>query len=602
VRVVQVSQVLKDLANPQVLPDLTALRPDQSLYKLIAYQPTGTLEITDKAIRRLHAERTDREVRNFLDKAIQSDAAIVIAPEYSVPWDTLISVLREGKRPEVGALWVLGCESLALSEVGEIGRRLEGVASVISEDIDLAKKGTYEYLNPVAYVFQSRDTTGESHGIQVLLQFKTFPSGDKDNVEARGMFPGSIVYMFHSPQHIKLLTLICSDAFSFSEELIKEHGDDLLLLHIQLNNKPYDKEYKRYRGDLFKYGHQAEVFSLNWASGTGYVEPGKEEKPLVEFNCSAWYRRVDERSLTEERIRHNDLRGLYFTYDRDLRIAAMHLTNQSCVVIIQTTKVFHRGLYGALSYLNGPDVEEISIWSDITGSWDLIDRIDDGFAAKLAKLDCETNDLDRAHEAAPIDVDRIAALSTGRIDREDWYRPLQLESLALGGDDIVQRMTLDLDKRSLCFKEDRLKAVQIISQLRREEFPWPSEVGFLKSGYEIAWREGQPQRNVAVVSPDGKRTYATLVYVHVADKALLEKRDLQVRQAVAGRAPYPPVDQSPQERREYERAHYERAPNVCILYLNGITVSPLLGTRNTDISRPSHDGLPSISDASYKGN
>lgn len=327
----------------------------------------------------------------------------------------------------------------------------------------------------------------------------------------------------------------------------------------------------------------------------------KKSTTLVDFNGTAWYRRVDERSLTEDRLRKNDLKGLYFTYDRGLHAAALHLTNRPCVVTIQTTKVFHSRVYGALSYLNGPDVEEICEWSDSDNDWRPTDRVDDGFAIKLAALDCKTDDLARAHEVSPVDIDRIAALSVGKIDQEQWYKPLALDSLSLGGSDVVQRMTLDIDRRGVNFKEERFKAVQIISQLRHEDFAWPAEVSFLKGGYDIAWREGQPQRNVAAASADGRKTYATLVYVHTADADLLEKRHQQVRQVVAGRIPPPPFDQSPQERREYERAHYERAPNVCILYLKGITVAPLLGTRDTDISRPMHDGSPSISDASYAG-
>ena len=55
--------------------------------------------------------------RAFLNDAITSQAQLAITPEYSVPWGLIAEIIDGTPRPPKGSLWVLGCESIAFSEL-----------------------------------------------------------------------------------------------------------------------------------------------------------------------------------------------------------------------------------------------------------------------------------------------------------------------------------------------------------------------------------------------------------------------------------------------------------------------------------------------------
>src|ERR1041385_4173040 len=53
-----------------------------------------------------------RQFSGFLHRAVTTHSDLVVTPDYSMPWDCLVSAISEGRVPEDGKLWALGCESI----------------------------------------------------------------------------------------------------------------------------------------------------------------------------------------------------------------------------------------------------------------------------------------------------------------------------------------------------------------------------------------------------------------------------------------------------------------------------------------------------------
>src|SRR5690606_18797598 len=144
--------------------------------------------------------------------------------------EVLLEVLEQGLAPEEGKLWALGCESLPLGALDDVRQRLEGRALVLDDDLSPGARTTQQYRNPLVYVFQANDSADQSARLVLLVQYKTVPSGDPQNTEATGMLPGVYIYAFGAtPNEVRLITLICSDVFGFSQELINQYYKGLLL-------------------------------------------------------------------------------------------------------------------------------------------------------------------------------------------------------------------------------------------------------------------------------------------------------------------------------------------------------------------------------------
>ena len=81
-------------------------------------------------------------------------------------------------------------------------------------------RGPERFTDPLAYVFVAAPI--EANGaarLVVLVQFKTFPMGDNDHFEINGLHRGTRIYQFGgSGQNLRLISLICSDAFDFLDE------------------------------------------------------------------------------------------------------------------------------------------------------------------------------------------------------------------------------------------------------------------------------------------------------------------------------------------------------------------------------------------------
>ena len=169
------------LKNALGAPILNALIPNVENYTVLALQPDGDIEASDEGVRSRDRVLVTRQFGKFLEYAKETQADLVITPEYSMPWKVLSAVISGGSGPVKGKLWALGCESIKISELESLKERLAPFATVIYEPIDASST---RFVSPLAYIFvsPSAQDNGEAKTV-LLLQFKTHAMGDPNHFE-----------------------------------------------------------------------------------------------------------------------------------------------------------------------------------------------------------------------------------------------------------------------------------------------------------------------------------------------------------------------------------------------------------------------------------
>ncbi|WP_457356234.1 hypothetical protein [Roseateles sp. P5_D6] len=592
-------------------PSLNALKADDTQYTVLLLQPEGLVRVANDAIG--HADRGDatRKFSRFFELVnglgVQPD--LVVCPEYSVPWDVLLTALKAGVAPAVGKLWVLGCESLPIGGLADVRERLGDVAMVLDDDVSTVERSTQQYRNPLAYVFRAPALNGAAESLVVLVQYKTDISGDPDNTEARGMLPGKFVYLFgRQPHEVRLMTLICSDVFRFDKAIINQYYDGLLLLHVQLNNGPRHLLYKRYRSELFEAAGKTEVICLNWADHVHSVDDkGQNDKDWKNISGSAWYLLPQEFDFSDARIHENHQHGVYYTRHEPIRVHALQFHYRPRAFLLEATKVFHHAVAKPRSTRTGPRAINNFFWSTQDCVWRAPrtpqERPDDGFELKLnaVALGGAANlaDMRTLYESGPVLVERVAAIAAGRFGpKANWHEPPRIDSMQLCEAEIVRRVTVMLDTapEADAFRNGRFANVRHIAELRLSAYAWPTPVEALRSGFRFTWDRRYPNRNV--VADDG--TLATIVHAGMAaDLSQLEALEAQVRKTIAGPPPDPDRVLTREQEKEFEKRHVATAKQYCILYSTAGGTKYFVSANEKSIASPGgqtpvHIAVPSL--------
>jgi len=592
-------------------PSLNALQADDTLYTVLAHQPLGRIRITTDSIGHANSVEAAQRTRSLfrLAASLDSQPDLLVSPEYSIPWESLIKAIEDGIVPEPGKLWVLGCESLPLEGLTAIRDRLGERAIVLDDDDSPVERTTQRYRNPLAYVFRTKATRDQSDRLVILVQYKTAPSGDPGNTEAAGMLPGKFVYVFGDPPgEVRLITLICSDVFEFEKTLIDKYYEGLLLLHIQLNNNPRHPIYKKYRLELFEAAGKTELLCLNWAKNVVVVNNiHGDEHPWNNICGSAWYLQSPEIDISDEAIQNNHKHGIYYTRHEPIRSHALQFHYCPRIFLFQATKVFHHAIPKPRSTRSGPQALKTYVWAQDLESWveprTTNELPDDGFCEHLGRVgggDVALDDVRDLYLAGPVAVERAMAITAGKFGvRADWHAPPRIDSMQLSEQEVVRRVTVIQDPapEATQFQDSRFAAMRAVAELRGSNYAWPSQVEALRQGFKFNWSLSYPNRNV--VASDG--TLATVVHAGlVGDPQVLDLLDQQVRKTLAGPPPEPERVLSQDQGKQFDRQHYAtRAERFCILYATAIGTKHFLSDRDTSFTRPSGQsevdiGVPSF--------
>jgi len=474
-------------------PDFLALLPNADIYSCLLLQPKGAIAALDTGVCHLDPQLANKQYGAFLQVVTEQQPDIAVTPEYSLPWDTLLSVIKQDGKPAKGKLWILGCQSITAENLETAKSQVADKVTFIHETLG-ASGG--KFTDPVVYLFSAKRQGQEQDQLVAVIQFKTHPMGDPENYERDRLQVGTKVYRFGKNEHVRLITLICSDAFAFTDAHAAAIYDRALIVHIQLNQQPRHSRYSSYRSKLFDYKEDfTEILCLNWAADVQEQCDGST-KEWKNIGGSAWYTKSKDFDDRDRILTGNHKRGLYYTWSKELHAHALFFNYQPGTYQLAASKVFHHAVPAALSKRRGPQVTEIRRWDEKGETWIAQDSIDDGFSSIIAHSGGAQKNLTKIAKRNPIELERVLALCAGAAQRQDWYVTKYVDSISIGSHEIVMRLTYcqDNDTGAANFREGRLiRCARVWNIVAAGNVP--VAISDIVMGFEFEWDPAAPHQN-----------------------------------------------------------------------------------------------------------
>jgi hypothetical protein len=512
--IVEVSEILAQHGSggdPLQIVRLSALEPRREPFVTALCQPHGTIHASAIRIGNANSGAVLPMYRSLLHDALHSQAQLVITPEYSAPWDLIREIAAGPLRPPRGGLWVLGCESITPDELELLRVELQTNLSVhlIHEPFDPQQRAQRAFVDPVLFAFWAENAEG-AEILCFLVQFKTVVSRDPDHIELQHLYRGTTVYKFSArPGDVSLLTLICSDAFEFTNALIDEHCTNLLLVHIQLNQRPGNADYAAYRARMFSVASNSnvEIICLNWAKG---VLIDGSQQPWNAIAGSAWYVSPNGLALTDAEVDQLHKDGLYYSIVGS-RWHAFYVNFAPHILTVSKQPVFSTGPQ-VIAPRMPPRVLTRSAWDFIDGRWAEV-VADDGFKAFLQPYATLKERLPLMCTQAPLAVERALELLEGPTGpANDWFTIKRLSSLQVAEEESLRRFTVsqetDVARHGVVFRQQRARRAQTAATIPGQPVSWPPGVSDLSTGFQYRWSPTEPHDNVEPI--EGGRPAALL--------------------------------------------------------------------------------------------
>lgn len=524
---VSVNEKLANEENNLSVLQLKILQPLRDTYDALLVQPLGAMQANEQYIRHEDQDAAIKLYQDLLNKACDHAVDLVVTPEYCIPWSVIEKIAETDLKPKHKSLWALGCESITLDVLEDFKERWtqEGI-KVLYETPSQQNK---YFLCPLVYIFWVNNDN-EKPNICMLIQFKTVPSGGA--FENDNLYCGNDVYIFGDGiNELNYFSLICADVFEITPEQIQKHHKDSLISHIQLNEKPWHKDFVGYRNRLFSVGsnNKVELMCLNWATGITWDYGGGHENITTWDNSpnSAFYipkilfKKIQD---TELDVIHKN--GIY--YNRiNSQWDSLFLNNTAQAILLRKQPIRFDGeqvlaLPWRLKCLKR------FVPNNDNNSWVEANEVDDGFKELLdeySPIDPEFQDIfDRfknnlmaIHDASPLAVERSLELLQGPEGRSSsWYYLEELHALEVGSNESPRRVTTCQEKcitrDGVVFRKRRVQASYEAAILHTENVNWPIPLRDIGEGFSYQWREANPHNNV--VPLDATDNPATLIYLN----------------------------------------------------------------------------------------
>ena len=485
-------------------PSLDVLNPNDQSYRALLLQPTGPILADNTRIGPLDLAFADTQATKFLELATAKGHHLVGTPEYYLPLETLRKCVLGATFPAVGALWVLGCESMTPAQLENFENDCKGYCDVIFEkDMAAAIQGVY--YDPVAYCFVTKDEKGDDRRV-ILLQFKTIPSRDQHFFENKNLRCGNKIYRFTGAGgELALSTIICSDAFNVAgnEQIRSKLARFATLIHIQLNPKPRHGDYLRYRIDTFSKNkdlNNCDIVCLNWAENmVQYSTLGGKGGDWNNESGSAWYISDNRCSSNDDEVENNERLGLY--YSRHVKHRhVLHFHFDAAAFELTVAKVAQLGSYLHDNPL-GPKLDVRYTWDETQVGWKPYAECPDPGLSGLLSLAPHVEEAFASLKIldSRLRVERAIALSCGLAkSKMTWFKAGELDACKLGDDEILRRATLSLDRdtRAQADREARVKRVAALHIILGNQ-NLPRQIRDLAGGgARVMWQANSPHTNV----------------------------------------------------------------------------------------------------------
>lgn len=480
---------IQDVLGPLGLnnPILEVLEPTADLYSVSLFQPLANISYTDTFVKNAN-DSDHQKFRNFLDHVINENVSLAVTPEYSTPWNVLKSSLDSDSFPAEGKIWVLGMESLSLTELEEFKQNYHEQIQIVSERINYV---TGNFLDPACILFRTNDIHGVSRKV-LVIQFKTFQMGG-DNFERDNLIKGNNIYELRGPNQnsIKLVTLICADSLNLQRG-VQNLGTRTLVVHIQLNLAPRHQDYTAYRKAIFNIEDDSEIICLNWASNIEFVGQRQENPSL-----SALYLKSDDLNLTDERIRNNHSKGMYYCYWKNNYISVQYLNFNEHVFDLRLTKPWQCNSPQTHRERTGPEMTRVYVFDELNNLI-LSENANDNFVAELAAFVGDYTSLTDMYEN-PINVERLLEISLGKIKKAGWRNVKELSYFHVDDREFINRISYAQDMADEA-ATGRRAAISVfgvlIHILRDSSVVFPLQIRDLKTNSFVGLVEGHPNSNL----------------------------------------------------------------------------------------------------------
>ena len=509
VDIVSVNQVLAE--HGLNAPSLNVLKPDAYNYSVHLFQPEGQIEANQSGVRNRDRARASAQFGEFLAEAKESEADLVVTPEYSTPWEVLHAALDDvNSGPKQGKLWVLGCESIKYSEIKKIKEELVAIAIVIFEEM---KPDDNKFVDPLAYIFRTTAQAGGQPQLVVLVQFKTCPMSDPHDFERNTLQLGKTIYQFGSYHvEISLVTFICSDLLVFEDQDARNVYDRALIIHIQLNNLRHHSSLLDFRKRIFQYtGDQTELLTLNWARDTRIYDDDGESSGN-NFAGSAWYLKAPDIDLSDTTVAINHHRGFYYTWFGSYKTHALFFNFGSKVFQLNASKVVRLGVTGPAGTRRGPQMNMVKSWDNAQLKWTDSEMPNDGFADICCECGEAAAQIKSSYDQCPLACERLLALCAGNANhRLDWYEPKVLDSFALDIGEPIRRITFCQANHGGAaeFRVRRLRRCANLWTILQTPANLPQPLLNDMNDFVLEWTHNAPHQNLLCQS--GER--ATVMYL-----------------------------------------------------------------------------------------
>ncbi|MBD2869048.1 hypothetical protein [Paenibacillus arenilitoris] len=280
----------------QLIPKFDALEAESPDFRFMRLQPKADLTASpDKGVQTADP-RHIAKCREALRAARETNADLLVTPEYCVPYALIDELLRDPSlQPPPRKLWCLCCEGASWPEFQEHLSRWGDYACVGRKAIDGIPSAN-RFACVLLYVFQAQ----EGGRLCLVPQSKLQPMREERYVcEGAGMTRGNRIIVVGQDSPNRLASVMCADAFHpdvrgsrllFPEDRERRY----ILLHPQLNERPRHEELAALRNNLFfeERGGHAVYITANWAAGTK-VRLEEQERPVITVRTpwSSLYRR-----------------------------------------------------------------------------------------------------------------------------------------------------------------------------------------------------------------------------------------------------------------------------------------------------------------------
>ncbi|QYJ75061.1 hypothetical protein [Shewanella sp. FJAT-52076] len=518
INIVDVEEVLRQQPYSLTLMKLHVLDPTRDPYRAVLLQPPGLVEANSTRVGHANADVGYALCREFLSIAANNYSDLAVAPEYCVPWSVVDQIVNGGLRPPHGAIWVLGCESISPIDFLERARHYNATGSCLfhHKPIDGRQAAQRSYVDPLLYIFWTENQDGQPV-LFLLAQLKTVPCRDYRDVEQTSLCLGDTIYAFNRDiNSIGLVSIICSDAFNFTEHIDRIHNN-CLLIHIQLNPKPAHADYAAYRKRLCSVGSNSnvELLCVNWAKSIKENKGGGRQMDWNNVAGSAWYAPPAKFGTDDGLIDALHRKGLYYCL-LEKRWHSFFLNYEGQIIQLQKQKLFFLGEQ-ALAPKNFIGVEGRWSWDPNNNSWEPGAIANDGFSEALGGYQAISEHLHLASQASPLAVERAIELLMGpQGTPNSWYVVKELDAIHLDRDEeSIRRLTVhqdpDTSRPGSSYRFQRLQRAQDAISLIQCDVPWPPPVQDLANGFKFSWTSNAPHYNVQPNT--GGRGPAALVYL-----------------------------------------------------------------------------------------